>query len=473
MNLISTIYVIASLLSLIKNNMKINSLLLLALSLIMLQSCSNDDTLEPDAEPIAEEPTIEEPVEEPTNSAPGAFGLISLENEATAAQRKPTLTWQASTDIDNDAVSYDVFLDTQQIPDTRIAENLTTTEFTLLEDLDSESIYYWRVVAKDDKNTETESTEIFSFTTIGITLATNAAIETAAFSSRNEHTAVEFNDKLWLIGGSNESSNLSDVWSSEDGENWTLEAENVFGSIPKNGHTSVVFDDKLWVISGFFSDVWSSTNGTDWVNATFDATFETREGHASVVFDDKMWVIGGRNSNFQTLNDVWSSTDGAVWTLESDSTQFSPRADHTVTVFNDMMYLVGGTASDTFTPGFSNDVYSSLDGINWTEVTTNPVIFETRAAHSSVVFDNKIWIIGGYQLITNDITTEQEITSFNDIWYSVDGSTWQELAPNDNFTGRFQHATTVFQNKIFITAGFKLGPNPNDREYLSDIWVLE
>src|SRR3989337_1192560 len=42
-----------------------------------------------------------------------------------------------------------------------------------------------------------------------------------------------------------------------------------------------------------------------------------------------------------------------------------------------------------------NDVYSSSDGITWVlETTVNP--FTARYGHSAVVFNSKLWVIGGF-----------------------------------------------------------------------------
>jgi hypothetical protein len=61
----------------------------------------------------------------------------------------------------------------------------------------------------------------------------------------------------------------SEVWSSEDGLNWTLEIKEA----PWEGrHTAgyVVHDQKMWIVGGdciqgrYQPDVWCSENGKDW-----------------------------------------------------------------------------------------------------------------------------------------------------------------------------------------------------------------
>jgi hypothetical protein len=70
--------------------------------------------------------------------------------------RTPTFSWEQATDPDGDTVTYDLYVDSQENPSTLIAENLSTTSFELTENLDFETQYYWKVVAKDDKEASTE-----------------------------------------------------------------------------------------------------------------------------------------------------------------------------------------------------------------------------------------------------------------------------------------------------------------------------
>ncbi|MDX1364879.1 MAG: hypothetical protein R3243_11755 [Arenibacter latericius] len=437
--------------------MKLRYLSVFTLSLFLSHSCSKDDTVEP---------VPEDKVEEPQNLPPDPFTLTAVENGATGVDTSPTLSWEAAVDQNNDAVTYDVYLDTQESPATKIAENLSALEWVITENLDREATYFWRVVAKDANNAETESVAIFSFTTRGLLFSETAVVVNAEFSKRNNHSVIEFNDNLWLIGGTDDSFNLNEIWSSTDGENWTLVAEDAL-NVPPIDHTSLVYNDKLWVISGSFNRVWSSVNGIDWVEESSSAAFSNREGHASVVFDDKMWVIGGHYDGI-TLNDVWYSTDGENWTEATESAAFSPRAEHTVHIMNNTMYLIGGASVENFSQSFYNDVYSSTDGVNWTQINTSSV-FPVRSSHTAVTFDNKMWVTGGWSAIVNQETTMQEVVSYNDTWFSEDGISWTQLTLDDSFAGRLNHTATVFNNKIIIAGGMEIISS----ERFNDIWTIE
>jgi len=143
------------------------------------------------------------------------------------------------------------------------------------------------------------------------------ATANAGFPGRDWHTATVFKGQIFVIGGINRStacsaSYLADVWASPDGINWTKTADGVFPA--RAGHNTLVYDDKLWVIGGTNnwplatqSDVWFSSDGTSWCPATNDYQFSNRYGSSSAVFLDRMWIIGGNDYSSGLRNDIWTS----------------------------------------------------------------------------------------------------------------------------------------------------------------------
>ena len=104
--------------------------------------------------------------------------------------------------------------------------------------------------------------------------------------------------------------------------------------------------------------MWSSVDGTNWTQVTASATFPIRWGHSSVVFDNKIWVIGGRRTSSgaeNRVNDMWSSSDGTNW-VETTHTDFSARSAHSSVVFNNKIWVIGGHGNSG---GGLPDVWSS------------------------------------------------------------------------------------------------------------------
>ncbi|WP_282089552.1 Kelch repeat-containing protein [Aquimarina algiphila] len=130
----------------------------------------------------------------------------------------------------------------------------------------------------------------------------------------------------------------------------------------------------------------------------------------------------------------------------TSNTQFNG-SGRTSVVFDDKIWVIGGGSSD---------VRYSENGINWTESTSNAQ-FPWRAEHTSVVFDDKMWVIGGSGTFVND-----------DVWYSENGKNWTEVTTSAQFSWRTRHTSVVFDDKMWVIGGLR----PNG-ERLNDVWYSE
>ncbi len=98
-------------------------------------------------------------------------------------------------------------------------------------------------------------------------------------------------------------------------------------------------------------------------------------------------------SHLAYYRDVWYSTDGINWTQATGSAPWQIRSNHVTVVFDGKMWLLGGWQGDaTAGGGTKNDVWYSTDGANWTQVTSSAP-WGRRTSHSAVVHDGKIWIV--------------------------------------------------------------------------------
>jgi hypothetical protein len=112
-----------------------------------------------------------------------------------------------------------------------------------------------------------------------------------------------------VLGGCDLSGDRNDIWYSTDGATWTCATDSA-GWSAREHHTAIVFDDKLWVLGGKSgnsnkNDVWCSSDGVNWEPATDSAGWSKRHSHTSEVYDNKIWVLGGNADSYK--NDVWFS----------------------------------------------------------------------------------------------------------------------------------------------------------------------
>lgn len=308
-----------------------------------------------------------------------------------------------------------------------------------------------------------------------------------------------FGGKLWVYGynyGGSFGPDILEAYSSSDGgATWTLEnavddqynyADDVAGyAFPYGRSISLVtFNDKLWSIGGYLrgrqnedgsipfddptKDVWSSSDGLNWTRNYIESGFSQRENVVALTYDSKLWVVGGNGVGFfgalgSPMNDVWSSSDGTTWTEVTANADFDARTAAAGIVFNDKMYIIGGQdGSGTLL----NDVWSSSDGATWTQE-TGTAAFDARRGANVFVFNGKLFLIGGEGI---------DDTQYADMWVSEDGATWTEVDSSDpfalpaSFTGRSDAAVFVDGNEIYLIGG--AGPLDGDLlpTYYSSVW---
>ena len=149
------------------------------------------------------------------------------------------------------------------------------------------------------------------------------------------------------------------------------------------------------------------------------------------------------------------SATTSVWTQVTDSASWAPREHHTSVVYNGKIWIIGGVRYKLFgvegvdeVLGF-NDVWSSSDGVNWTQV-TDSAPWPPRHGHSSVVYDGKIWVIGGIKETLNGNT--HSYTEWTDVWCSSDGVNWTQVT--DSAPNVWHKASSVvYDGKIWIIGG--------------------
>lgn len=258
-----------------------------------------------------------------------------------------------------------------------------------------------------------------------------------------------FASKLYSIGDKR-------VWTSADGLNWSSQPKTDWGE--RYGMQFAFFNNKLWMLGGmktwddFRNDVWSSVDGKEWRQVVSKASWSARRGHGLVVFKDKLWVLGGAVSSGRRdetpsrfLNDVWSSDDGVNWTEVTGNAAWSAREVSTSLVLGNRMWVIGGANK--------RDVWSSADGKNWTQV-TGQAHWGERGGNGGLVFDNKLWIFGGVEK--------------NDVWSSRDGKNWRMVFANSPWSSRSATYSVAFKDELWIFSG-KTG---REDSWSGDIWAM-
>jgi hypothetical protein len=223
------------------------------------------------------------------------------------------------------------------------------------------------------------------------------------FKARQGSSAVNFKDKIWVIGGKINGNYYNDVWSTEATEQWDdrpdlgtygayftkfseVSAQAPFSA--RTGHATTVHNDELYLSAGkdaegfYLDDLWKSSDGVTWTLVNDDiGEMDKRAYHQMVSFNNKLWVIAGKANYHETLvdeettvyeaNDIWVSEDnGITWQMIVENAPFEQRQNFQVVAHNDSLYISGGTGGDGYVTvqgkdSILNDVWRSEDGINW------------------------------------------------------------------------------------------------------------
>ena len=109
-----------------------------------------------------------------------------------------------------------------------------------------------------------------------------------------------------------------------------------------------------------------------------------------------MWIIGGDANQGNYQNDVWNSADGKSWRLVNNAVPWAPRALHYTLVFKNRIWVMGGQTMPGFARSrevFYRDVWTTEDGIAWKRIKPKKPSWSARGMiGSSVVFRGRMWI---------------------------------------------------------------------------------
>lgn len=298
-----------------------------------------------------------------------------------------------------------------------------------------------------------------------------------SFNSRDGAGLVYYNGLYYLLGGWDDPSGSpatnNEVWTSPDLITWTQQSNAPWAE--RHSFGNFVFNNKIWVVGGDYNtDIWTFDGNWTEVNSNADC-LQNKRVMSVGVHNNKIWVIGGwkevnnaGNVTITQYDDVWSSPDGVTWTLVNSSPGFSPRgAVYGIPSFGGKMWVIGGTMmtgiNNAGDPNPANripvfehytDIWNSVDGITWTNITADN--WTGKAYSNCVMFDNKLWVMAGYNATEGNT---------NKVYYSYNGQNWYQMN-NIPFSGKHAASVCVNGNTLYLACGSE------DSGISKNIWKL-
>lgn len=189
--------------------------------------------------------------------------------------------------------------------------------------------------------------------------------------------------------------------------------------------------------------------GATWTETAAAAPWTGRQWPYCYNFQNALWVVGGDNTAGVT-NDVWTSTDGTNWTQVTQTHPFTAEAFGSNAVFNGQMYVIGGSL-----PSTSNEVWRTSDGANWTQaVASGSATFSPRGNQGTAVYQGKLWVVGGYTTV-----------AMNDVYSSADGANWTQVSASSNLPARYICGLLTYNNALWAIGGI------GNSGSLNDVWT--
>ena len=268
-----------------------------------------------------------------------------------------------------------------------------------------------------------------------------AKVADANWPIRSDYQAVVYQGRMYVLGGYGGSS-LGDVWSSADGKNWTPETNPAWDA--RLRFQAVSHNGRLYVLGGgtgtdgstLKNDVWSWAEGESWMAVTVSAAWEPRRAHQAVSHNGRLYVLGGGYLTDGTFrDDVWSSVDGATWSFEGNA-GWPIRISHQAVSHNGRLYVLGG---NVLVSGGSNsprnDVWSWAEGEeSWRQEQANGASsWSKRDLFKALSHDGLLYVMGG-----------EGSARENDVWSSADGVSWTEVTGSADWVARRAFQAVVF-----------------------------
>jgi len=293
---------------------------------------------------------------------------------------------------------------------------------------------------------------------------------------RQGHSAVIYKDTLIIFGGRQRGnqrgrSYLNDLWEYNlQSCEWKSMDSAVGSPSPRHNHTAVVYEDSMYIYGG--QDERGYCNNLirfEFASSTFTSVnnpleHNGRHSHTAVLYQNTMIVFGGRTQMHPATFDnniLVYHFDTGTWTALQKKIPLKPhgRSYHTAVVFEDKLLVHGGYFWDGNEQYFSDLWLFDLQELVWKEILPVGVVPHGRNRHKMVLYNEvehqyQLFIFGG------NFMDGRGDEFLNDAWIlSIDtgGEThhysWQNLSFDREIPCRGHHSMLLYKNSIVVMGG--------------------
>lgn len=188
-----------------------------------------------------------------------------------------------------------------------------------------------------------------------------------------------------------------------------------------------------------------------WSKVTDNAAFPGAYNFPVFTMRGQMWAFHHEGN--------WHSTDGGKWTKSELPIAGLNSGYQKYVQFKDAVYALGTMEGNYTDMRLSSRIARTSDFKRW-EIMAETSALPSRIFYGAVVFDNKIWLMGGFD----------GQRYYNDVWNSADGVNWQRIVAQAPWSPRNVGMAVVFKNRIWIIGGGLIDGTPTDNRAGTEIW---
>lgn len=225
------------------------------------------------------------------------------------------------------------------------------------------------------------------------------------------------------------------------------------------GYNYPVYTMGGWMVA-LNNGAWISNDGRKWTKTALPESGLNSAYQKFVQFKGAIYSLGSLSGNYEKFTispKIVRTVDLKRWETVADTSNLPQRIFYGLTVFDNKIWLLGGYDGRQY----HNDVWNSSDGVHWTRVVKNAP-WSPRNAGVVTIFKNKIWMLGGGVI---DGQTENNRYSAKEAWSSADGITWNREKPN--LDKKWGGTPVVFDGKLWL-----VGMNRGNG-FASAVWVSD
>lgn len=206
----------------------------------------------------------------------------------------------------------------------------------------------------------------------------------------------------------------------------------------------------------FNDGTWTSHDGKNWKKISLPHSGTAIS--SLVQFNGSIYMLGVHTGNYTAFGVVPSirrTIDLETWELLVKNSDLPRRIFNGTVVFNNKIWMIGGYDGREYL----NDVWTSDNAVTWNRVATSSP-WTPRTVRSIVVYNKEIWVIGG-GVIDGDKSDNQ--ASNTEIWATKDGKQWRKINAGRELRG----TPVVFDGKLWL-----IGANRSNA-FASGVWMTE